>query len=52
MKTLKKLIWLIKNQEKIEKLLEKTPKKGEKNFSLAGVPEFQKDYVASILKEK
>ena len=47
---IKKLIWLIKNQEKIQKLLEK-PVKNEKdeNFSIAGVPDFQKDYVSDLL---
>ena len=47
---IKKLIWLIKNQEKIQKLLEK-PVKNEKedNFSIDGVPDFQKEYVSDLL---
>jgi len=52
---IKKLIWLIKNQEKIEKLLSKeTPKnsKETEDFSTAGVPDFQKEYVENLLKEK
>jgi len=48
---IKKLIWLIKNQEKIEKLLSKTAPKESKNedYSTDGVPEFQKDYVEALL---
>lgn len=52
---MKKLIWLIKNQEKIEKLLSKdSPKeiKETEDFSTAGVPDFQKEYVEKLLKEK
>ena len=45
MKFLKKLVWLVKNQETIEKLIQAgEPKKAEsKNYALGGVPEFQKD---------
>ena len=47
---IKKLIWLIKNQEKLEKLLSKPEKNTEeKNFSTDGVPDFQKDYVEDLL---
>lgn len=49
---IRKLIWLVKNQEKIEKLLSKeTPKEVEKNeeFSTDGVPDFQKAYVEDLL---
>lgn len=52
---IKKLIWLIKNQEKIEKLLSKeTPKEvsKEEEFSTDGVPEFQKAYVEELLGKK
>ena len=52
---IKKLIWLIKNQEQIEKLLkEGIPKKDNKgnDFSIAGVPEFQKEYVNDLLKSE
>ena len=47
---IKKLIWLIKNQEKLKELLSK-PKQNdeEKNFSTDGVPDFQKDYVEDLL---
>ena len=45
---IKKLIWLIKNQEKLAKLLSE-PKKEEKGFSTDGVPAFQKEYVADLL---
>ena len=51
-KFFKKLKWLIKNQEKIEELLNKPEpkKKEEKNYSLAGVPEYQLDYINDILE--
>ena len=46
---IKKLIWLIKHQEEIAKII-KNPKKKEENYSTAGVPEYQKDYVEELLK--
>lgn len=47
---IKKLIWLIKNQDKIEKLVSKKDKKEkEKDYSIAGVPDFQKEYVNDLL---
>lgn len=47
---IKKLIWLIKNQEKIEKLLTKPNKsKNDDNYSIDGVPDFQKEYVSDLL---
>lgn len=48
----KKLKWLIKNQEKIQELLEnkEEPKKNDKNYSLAGVPEYQLNYINDILE--
>lgn len=52
---IKKLIWLLKHQEEIEKLLSKeTPKdiNKEDNFSTDGVPEFQKAYVEELLGKK
>ena len=53
---IKKLMWLIKHQEEIEESLKK-PKKVEKpkeenNYSIAGVPDFQKQYVEDILSGK
>jgi len=45
---IKKLIWLLKNQEKIKDLLEK-PNKKEESYSIEGVPDFQKDYVSDLL---
>lgn len=50
MKFIKKLIWLVKNQDKIEKLL-KTPTKKSSNddLSVAGVPDFQREYVDDLL---
>lgn len=49
---MKRLIWLIKHQKEIQELLEskKTSSK-EVQYSLAGVPEFQKKYINDILKE-
>lgn len=49
---IKKLRWLIKNQEKIQELLEnkEEPKKKEDNYSLAGVPEYQLNYINDILE--
>lgn len=49
---IKKLIWLIKHQKDIEKLIEKGPKEEDKKFSLAGVPEYQLNYINDILEEK
>ncbi len=50
---IKKLIWLIKHQEEIAKLLMKkeTPKETGKDedFSTDGVPDFQKAYVEDLL---
>lgn len=54
-KFFRKLKWLIKNQEKIEKLLEiskEKPKKEDKSYSLQGVPEYQLEYVQELLAEK
>lgn len=48
---IKKLIWLIKNQEKIESLLKKGTPKDNEDFSTAGVPDFQKEHVENLLKE-
>lgn len=52
MKFIKKLIWLIKNQEKIEMLLTNKTKKSEKDYSIAGVPDFQRDYIDDLLSGK
>lgn len=47
---IKKLIWLIKHQEELKKLLSKSEtKKDDKNFSTDGVPDFQKEYVEDLL---
>lgn len=53
MKILKKIKWFLDNQAKIEALLteKSTPAPQEKNYSLGGVPDFQKDYVNEILKQ-
>lgn len=52
MKFIKKLIWLIKNQEKIELLLTDKAKKSEKDYSIAGVPDFQRSYIDDLLSGK
>lgn len=53
MKILKKIKWFLDNQAKIEALLieKSTSAPQEKNYSLGGVPDFQKDYVNEILKQ-
>ena len=50
---IKKLIWLIKHQEEIAKALKKREKKSnDKGYSIAGVPDFQKEYVNDLLSGK
>ena len=48
----KKFIWLIKNQEEIEKLVNKKVKLDDKKYSLAGVPEYQKEYIQKRFAKK
>lgn len=48
MKFIKKLIWLIKHQEEIENILKKRAT-NDKDYSVAGVPEFQKGYIDDLL---
>lgn len=48
LKFFKKLRWLIENQEKIASLIEKKNK--NEQFSIAGVPDFQLDYINDILE--
>lgn len=48
-KFFKKLLWLVKNQEKIDSLINK--KSSDKNYSLVGVPEYQQQYVTDILED-
>lgn len=48
-KIFKKLIWLIKNQEKIQKFVERD-NKSKNNYSLAGVPDYQLEYINDILE--
>lgn len=45
---IKKIRWLIEHQKELEKLLE-TPKENSE-FSIGGVPDFQKEYVQDLLK--
>lgn len=47
---LKKLIWLIKHQKEIEELLAKKSKSAQ--FSIAGVPEYQKKHIQQILESE
>lgn len=50
MKYIKILKWLITNKEKLEKIIEKDDKKTQdKDYSLAGVPDFQLKYINDIL---
>jgi hypothetical protein len=51
---IKKIKWLLQNQEKIEAFLVEKDKKSSKNddFSFAGVPDFQKEYVIELLKKE
>lgn len=52
-KYIKFLKWLLKNKEKLEKLIENKENKGQnKDVSLAGVPDFQLQYINDILEEK
>ncbi len=56
---IKKLMWFVKHQEEIEKMLERfnapteeaKPKEDAK-YSIAGVPDFQKEYVKDLLSGK
>lgn len=48
LKFFKKLRWLIKNQEKLAALIEKKTK--NEQFSIAGVPDYQLDYINDILE--
>lgn len=52
-------MWLIKHKDEIEKMLEKPKKakepkddKNNKKYSIAGVPDFQKEYVNDLLSGK
>lgn len=49
---LRKLIWLIKHQEELKKLLESGKKVSNESYSLKGVPESQLEYINKILEEK
>lgn len=57
---IKKLMWFAKHQEEIEKMLERfneptkeaKPKKEDQGYSIAGVPDFQKEYVKDLLSGK
>ena len=51
-KFFKKLCWLVRHQEDIEKLLIKpTSNLNDGTYSLAGVPESQLNYIQKILSE-
>ena len=54
---IKKLRWLIKHADEIKEMLNKseepiTESEKETNYSIAGVPDFQKDYVNDLLNGK
>lgn len=49
------LEWLIEHQEELKKVLEKTTKnkaESDKNYSTAGVPEYQKEYIQDLMSGK
>ena len=49
----RKLRWLIKHQEEIEKLLTKKETAiNDGTYSLIGVPEYQKEYIKELLSDK
>ena len=58
---IKDLIWLIKHKKEIENIIEnygntenveKSDKNEDKKYSIAGVPDFQKQYVNDLLNGK
>ena len=50
---IKKLVWLVKHQEQLEKLLKKPSSEfNDGTFSLVGVPNYQKEHIKSLLAEK
>ena len=50
-KYIKLLKWLLKNKEKLEKLIETKEKKVQNtDVSLAGVPDFQLQYINDITR--
>lgn len=51
---IKKLIWLIKNKDKLEKLIKSSENNtnNNKGYSIAGVPDFQKERVEELLKDE
>lgn len=50
---IRKLKWLLKNQEQLELLLSKKVEPLEdKGYSISGVPDFQREYVDKILRDK
>lgn len=58
---IKNLMWLIKHKDEIERMLEifnapieedKPKKEEDQGYSIAGVPDFQKEYVKDLLSGK
>lgn len=53
---MKNLKWIIENKEEIEKIIKnynkKNNKTNEKSYSLAGVPDFQREYVKELLEKE
>lgn len=47
---IKKIKWLLEHQKEIEDLLKNVDKAKTSDFSVGGVPEFQKEYVQELLK--
>lgn len=52
MKFIKNLIWLVKHKDEIEKLLDKRKTVSGKPYAIGNVPEFQMEFITSVLNEK
>lgn len=45
LKNYEKFVYFVDNFQKFEKIVSKNTKNDEKRYSLAGVPQYQKDYI-------
>ena len=48
----KQLEWLIAHQEELETTIAKNRAESDKNYSIAGVPEYQKKYIEDLMSGK
>lgn len=52
---IKKIRWMIEHQEDLENIINKQNElktsQQDKNFSIGGVPDFQRDYVSKLLSD-